>query len=123
MPGVVRPAQQVEPKPVERADRAYIQVLIGPDDGAPNFLTRKFTILPGGRIPKHRHPTIEHEQYVVSGTMLLGIGDQLTEVSAGQAVFIPAGTAHWYENRGPAPVEFLCIVPKTAEYATDWLDG
>ena len=45
------------------------------------------------------------------------------EVAAGQAVFIPAGTPHAYVNEGEEPVEFLCIMPKTSGYATEWLEG
>jgi len=75
--------------PVDRARGATIQVLIGPSDGAANFLTRKFTIQPGGRIPRHKHPGIEHEQFVLSGTMRIGIGDDVRDVVAGEAIFIP----------------------------------
>jgi quercetin dioxygenase-like cupin family protein len=122
MSGVIRQAKEVQARPVERAEGTVMRVLIGPDDHAPNFVTRKFTIRPGGRIPKHRHPTIEHEQYVLSGRMQLGIGGEVREVSAGAAVFIPAGTPHWYENQGTEPVEFLCVVPRTSSYPTEWLE-
>ncbi|AEB11675.1 cupin domain-containing protein [Marinithermus hydrothermalis] len=121
-PGVIRQAANVEARPVDRGERAFIQVLLGPEDGVPHFVTRKFTILPGGRIPKHKHPTLEHEQYVLSGRMRLGIGDEVHEVGAGQAVYIPADTPHWYENIGAEPVEFLCVIPKTSHYATEWLE-
>ncbi|MER3451459.1 MAG: cupin domain-containing protein [Thermus sp.] len=120
--GMVKTSVAVEARPVERGEKAFIQVLIGPEDGAPHFITRKFTLLPGGRIPKHRHPTIEHEQYVLSGRMKIWIGDEEKEVGPGQAVFIPAGTPHAYLNAGSEPVEFLCVIPKTNGYATEWLE-
>ena len=119
---MVRTAHEVEPRPVERARGAQMRVLIGPEDGAPHFVTRVFTLAPGGRIPAHRHPTIEHEQYVLSGRMRVGIDDEVREVGPGQAIFIPAGAAHWYENPTDAPVEFLCVVPRTATYPTEWLE-
>ncbi len=121
MKPVVRQAASVEAKPVERGEKAFIQVLIGPEDGAPHFLTRKFTLLPGGRIPKHRHPDLEHEQYVLSGRMRLLLGEEVFEVEAGQAVYIPPGVPHAYANEGPEPVEFLCMIPKTP-YTTEWLE-
>jgi quercetin dioxygenase-like cupin family protein len=120
--GTVKNSAAVEARPVERGEKAFIQVLIGPEDGAPHFITRKFTILPGGRIPKHKHPTIEHEQYVLSGRMKIWIGDEEKEVGPGQAVFIPADTPHAYLNVGNEPVEFLCVIPKTSGYATEWLE-
>ena len=42
-------------------------------------------------------------------------------MSAGEAVLIPAGVVHWYENRSDVPVEFLCIIPKTKNYETEWV--
>jgi quercetin dioxygenase-like cupin family protein len=37
-------------------------------------------------------------------------------------VLIPPGCAHSYENRGAEPVEFICVVPATADYQTEWLE-
>jgi quercetin dioxygenase-like cupin family protein len=115
-------AQAAEPVPVRRARGARMAILIGPDEGAPRFIMRRFLLAPGGRIPAHRHDTIEHEQVVVRGEMTIGLGDAAHTVRAGDAIFIPAGTAHWYENRGSEEVEFLCAVPYTGDYATEWLE-
>lgn len=120
--GIVREALKVEMQPVERGEKAFIQVLIGPEDGVPHFIIRKFTILPGGGIPRHLHPTIEHEQYILSGRMKLGLNDGVKEVVAGQAIFIPSSTLHWYKNESNEPVEFLCVIPRTSGYATDWVE-
>ncbi len=114
-------ADKVRRVPVENAEGAFIQVLIGPEE-APNFLLRRFTLLPGGRIPRHRHPDLEHEQYVLAGRMRIGLGDRVYEVGPGDAVFIPPGVAHWYENPGEDPALFLCVVPKTEDYRTEWLE-
>jgi quercetin dioxygenase-like cupin family protein len=108
--------------PVERARGATIEVLLGAADGAPRFATRRFTIAPGGRIPCHRHDQIEHEQVVLEGSMVLGLDDRVVEVSAGDCLLIPPGVAHWYENRGLLPVCFLCMVPLTDTYQTEWLE-
>jgi quercetin dioxygenase-like cupin family protein len=97
-------------------------VLIGEADGAPNFAKRRFVLEPGGRIPAHRHPDIEHEQFVVRGEMTLGLDDETVTAKAGDVVFIPAQTVHWYQNDGEEPCEFLCTVPITEEYETEWLE-
>jgi quercetin dioxygenase-like cupin family protein len=120
--GMVRPAQEAEARPVERAKGAWVQVLVGPVEGAENFVLRKFTLEPGGCIPLHRHPAVEHEQYVLSGRIRLTLGAEVREVGPGHVVFIPAGAAHRYENVGPAPAEFLCVVPRTAAYETEWME-
>jgi len=120
---VIRPRAAVAPQPVPRCRGASIQVLLGPEIGVPNFITRLFTIAPGGRIPCHRHDTIEHEQVVLEGGMVINLDGRETEVKAGDSIFIPAGVSHWYENRGAAPVRFLCVVPRTEDYQTEWLEG
>lgn len=120
-------AQIIEPGRVAGQDvanttGASMQVLIGPERGAPNFNTRLFTLQPGGVIPPHLHDNIEHEQYILEGEMVVSFdGGPEMVAGAGQAVFIPAGVGHRYENRGDRPVRFLCIVPQTAEYSTTWL--
>lgn len=119
---MVRSSAAVETATVERSRGAEIQILVGPADGAPNFVTRRFTLAPGGRIPTHRHDTIEHEQFMLSGSMVLGLDRQEIDVAPGDAVFIPPGVAHWYENRSGAPAVFLCIVPHTTDYQTEWLE-
>lgn len=120
---LIRRVDEVAPQPVEHAPGATIQVLLGPDDGMPRFYTRLFTIAPGGRIPAHRHDEIEHEQVVVEGEMLLTLDGEERTVRAGDVVYIPQRVVHAYENRTPVPVRFLCAVPATVEYRTDWIDA
>lgn len=119
---VVRTLDSVEPVAVPRCRGASLKVLLGPESGVPNFITREFTLDPGGRIPCHRHDQIEHEQVVLQGTMVIGLGGREVEVGTGDSVFIPAGTDHWYENRGDDAVRFLCVVPNTDDYQTEWLE-
>jgi quercetin dioxygenase-like cupin family protein len=119
---LVTPSGQPNPVPVLRARGARMAVLIGPDDGASRFVMRRFFLEPGGRIPAHAHDNVEHEQVIVRGEMVIGLNGEVHTVKAGDAIFIPAGTAHWYENRSEREVEFLCVVPVTAEYSTDWLE-
>src|SRR5438552_7828891 len=113
---------QVAPRPVDKAVKTEISWLIDRHDGAQNFELRKFTMRPGGRIPRHFHPDIEHEQYVLAGKYEVGIGEKTYQVKQGDSLFIPAGTPHWYENKGKEKAEFLCIVPKTETYGAVYLE-
>jgi quercetin dioxygenase-like cupin family protein len=90
-----------------------VQVLLGPDDGAPNFAMRRFTMGAGGGMPRHTN-TVEHEQYVLRGRARIGIGEQVHEVGPGTVLLIPAGTPHSYEVV-EAPFEFLCLVPNAPD--------
>jgi quercetin dioxygenase-like cupin family protein len=112
----VKRAGRVTPQKVDNAIKTEIEWLVDRHDGAPNFEMRKFTIKPGGSIPKHYHPDIEHEQYVLKGRYKVGIGNKIHEVKEGDSIYIPSGTPHWYENKGKESAEFLCIVPKKEKY-------
>lgn len=119
---VVKKDGEVSPLDVEGAEKTEIEWLIDRHDGAPNFELRKFRIKPGGKIPRHTNPDAEHEQYVLKGSYVVGIGDDVFNVKPGDSIYIPAGTVHWYENRSDQEVEFLCIVPKREEYKTVYVD-
>ena len=105
----VKHADAVEKKNVAAGKDTTIQVLISAQEG-PNFALRKFSMQPGGGMPRHTN-TVEHEQYVFRGHARIGIGDDIHEVRAGDVVFIPDGIVHFYENISDEPFEFLCIVP------------
>ena len=105
----VRHADDVQRDPVGAGKGTVRQVLIGPDEG-PNFALRRFIMEPGGGMPPHTN-TVEHEQYVLRGRARIGIGEEIHDVRAGDVVFIPAGTPHWYEAGEGEPFEFLCVVP------------
>jgi len=107
--GSVRPADSVESVDVGAGRETVRRVLID-DAQAPNFALRKFTMQPGGGMPRHTN-RVEHEQYVLRGRARIGIGPDVFEVDADDVVYIPAGVPHWYESIGEEPFEFLCAVP------------
>jgi len=112
----VKPAGKARPQRVDKAVKAEIEWLLDRHDGAANFEMRRFTIKPGGSIPKHYHPDIEHEQYVLKGRYKVGLGTKVHSVKAGDSIYIPAGTPHWYTNDGKETARFLCIIPKVEKY-------
>jgi quercetin dioxygenase-like cupin family protein len=107
--GVVRSAEEVERKEVGAATATQMQLLLGPGDGAPHFAMRRFIMGAGGGMPVHTN-TVEHEQYVLKGRAEVGIGGEKFEVAAGDVLYIPAGSPHYYRVI-EAPFEFLCMVP------------
>ncbi|MBI2127188.1 MAG: cupin domain-containing protein [Thaumarchaeota archaeon] len=119
---MLKSSGKVKAEPAKNAIDAELQWLIDRNDGAPNFELRKFRIKPGGSIPKHYHPEIEHEQYAIKGNYSVGIGDKQHKVKTGDALFIPAGTIHWYKNNSKEDAEFLCIIPRKENYDTVYLE-
>ena len=101
-------ANEVPVEPVRAGSGTVRQVLIGPDEG-PNFSMRRFTMEPGGGMPKHTN-TVEHEQYVVQGRARVTVGDTVHHVGEGDVLLIHGGTPHSYEVV-QAPFEFICVVP------------
>lgn len=114
--GVVKHAASVASKEVGAGRATQTQVLLGPEDGAPNFAMRRFTMGEGGGMPLHVN-SVEHEQYVLRGRARVGIGDSVYEVGADDVLYIPAGESHFYEVI-EAPFEFLCMVPNGPDQIT-----
>lgn len=107
--GVVRPADSIPGKEVTAGQGTSMQVLVGPAEGAPNFVLRRFTMEEGGGIPLHTND-VEHEQYVLRGRARITVGDAVYDVGPDDTLFIPAGTPHGYTVT-EGPFEFLCVVP------------
>ena len=105
----VRPADVVPARPVAAGTATQMQVLVGPEQGAPNFVLRRFIMGAGGGMPLHTNE-VEHEQYVLRGRARITIGDAVHEVAPDHTLYIPAGAPHSYEVV-EGPFEFLCIVP------------
>lgn len=96
---------------IEGAERVKIRVIISEDDGAPNFIMRRFTIAPGGKTPYHTH-SWEHEVYVLSGRGEVRQKNSAKELSAGSVVLVIPDEEHNFVNTGEEPLDFLCVVPK-----------
>lgn len=108
----VQRATDVPENPVtmEGAKGARMRMLIGPDDGAPNFAMRMFTVDPAGHTPFHQHD-YEHEIYVVDGEGLLKAADREHPFRAGDVIYVAPNELHQFRNTGPRPLRFLCLVP------------
>lgn len=110
----VKKSAEVDAETLKGARDTRIQVLVGPDDGAPNFVMRRILMdRVGSGMPAHTN-AVEHEQYVLRGRARIGIAGEEYEVGTDDTVFIPAGTPHWYDVL-EAPFEFLCVVPNAPD--------
>jgi len=116
---LIKSIKGIAAEPVPNTQGVTIQVLLGVDDKMPNFQTRLFTLAPGAFIPEHSHDTIEHEQVMLEGEMVLRLDGEEQAVRAGNVVYIPASVKHSYENREDSEARFICMIPN-GEYGTDW---
>ena len=107
---LVRRADEVSYEEVDAAAGLSKGVLVGTAHGAPNLAIRRFVLEPGATVPEHTNE-VEHEQYVLAGRYVVGIGDEEHIVSTGDSLFIPAGTVHWYRNESDEEGAFICAVP------------
>ncbi len=86
------------------------RLLIGENEGAPNFRLRYFTIQPGGHTPWHQHDW-EHENYFVKGKGILKSEDKEVEVGPDMFAYIAPGEKHQFKNPFDEPLELLCLIP------------
>jgi mannose-6-phosphate isomerase-like protein (cupin superfamily) len=66
-------------------------------------------LLPGEETEKHFHRNSEEIYYVLQGKGRVRIGQELTEISAGEGLLLPPGTAHSIKNIGNEELIFLCM--------------
>jgi quercetin dioxygenase-like cupin family protein len=88
-----------------------MRVVIGEEEGAPNFIMRHFSVEPGGQSPYHSHPW-EHEVFVLKGEGEVIQGDKAFRISPGNVIYIPSGEEHQFVNKGNELMEFLCLIPR-----------
>ena len=110
---VVRPAESAPEQVVGAGRETTMQVLVGPDEGAANFVMRRFRMGAGGGIPRHTN-RVEHEQYVLRGRARITVGGEPHDVGPDDTLYIPAGVPHSYEVLD-GPFEFICVVPNAPD--------
>ena len=65
----------------------------------------------GVRLPLHHHEP-EEAYYIVSGRGQIEIGDRMTEVGPGCAVYIPPNASHALQCTGTEPLVFVFTFPR-----------
>ncbi len=107
---------EAEPSPNPEIAEFEKNVLIGPKDGAQNFVIRYFNLPVGGASPLHTH-SHEHGIVIVNGECRIQLADDFHNLSGLDAVFIPGNELHQIVNVGSVPLGFFCTIIRSAEYA------
>jgi len=108
---LIRNIDEMETSPVamDGADGVQMAMMVGRDDGAPNFSLRQFKVEPGGHSPKHSHD-YEHEVFIVGGSGEVLLEGEYRPLKAGDVVFVPPDEEHQFRAGGEG-LRFLCLVP------------
>lgn len=101
------------PVDMEGAEGITMAMMVGREDGAPNFSMRQFHIVPGGHSPRHSHD-YEHEVLILggSGTVFLDGAEQ--PIKSGDVIYVPADEEHQFvasTDEKDGGLRFICMVP------------
>jgi quercetin dioxygenase-like cupin family protein len=100
---------EVEEKDIEGVQ---MKVLIGDEQGAPNFVMRVFDLEQGGHTAYHTHEW-EHEVYVLEGKGAIVQKGTEFPIQKGTFALIKPDEEHQFVNKGGEPLRFICVVPLT----------
>ncbi len=95
---------------MEGAKNCKVQLAVTPNDGAPNFAMRIFSVSPGGHTPFHNHP-YEHEIYVMEGKGSVWREGKEVSIKPGDVLYIPADEQHQFKNESDTSFKFMCLIP------------
>ena len=74
-------------------------------------------VKPGGFVAaRHVHPQQEERFHVLRGTVGFRVGRKKIEAGPGEAITVPAGTAHTFWNAGDGVAQFTCEVRPALEF-------
>lgn len=97
----------VEANHIPKTNEAYIQILSPKEEK--DFIVRKIVLKAGGMMPNHINK-IAHQQVALKGSAKVKIADEVIEAKAGDYLYIPAGSSHYYEACNDEDYEFLCMI-------------
>ncbi|HWQ69678.1 MAG TPA: phosphomannose isomerase type II C-terminal cupin domain [Patescibacteria group bacterium] len=73
------------------------------------YKVKRIEINPGHRLSLQVHTHRSEHWIIVAGTATVMIGDRTSVVSTQESTFVPVGTSHRIENRGPYPLTIIEI--------------
>jgi quercetin dioxygenase-like cupin family protein len=93
-----------------------LRFLLTGADSAGTIAAFEMTV-PGGKrlpAPAHSHKHFEETMYGLSGILTLTLDGKHVEVGPGQAVCIPRGAVHRFDNNAEQDAKTLCVITPAA---------
>ena len=107
----VNPAEEV----IQIAGLA-IRFLITGDNSSGSVAAFEMTVPGGKRLPgpAHSHDHYEETIYGISGALTFTVDGTNTEIGSGQALCIPRGAVHRFDNDTAQDAKVLCVITPAA---------
>jgi len=101
-----------------------VRFLITGQDATGSVAVFELTVPASQRLiaPAHSHDHYEETIYGIDGILTWTVDGQPIDVGPGQALCIPRGAVHRFDNAGPLDVKALCVISPAAigpEYFRD----
>jgi len=111
--------------PFVTKDGSLIRELMHPaTHGNRNQSFAEASVPPGVTTHLHRHHLSEEIYHITAGSGMMTLGERRFEVTIGDTICIPPGTAHNIRNSGSDDLRILCAcAPPYAHADTELLDG
>ncbi len=95
----------------ENVKDVFKHVLVGPNDDAPNFIIRYFSVPVGQNTVYDQHPH-EHGVVILHGQARVQINENFYELGPLDSIFISGNDIHQFTNIGQTPMGFICVIKR-----------
>ncbi len=80
-------------------------------------------LAPGGSTTLHHHPRTEEIYFILTGAGRMRVGDDISDIAAGDAIAIPSGAPHQLTNTSDVSMRLLCCCSPAYEHDDTVLMG
>ena len=93
-----------------------VRFLLTADNSSGSIAAFEVTVPAAQRLlaPAHRHDHYEETIYGIDGVLTWTVDGRQIEVGPGQALCIPRGAVHRFDNHGSQDVKALCVITPAA---------
>jgi len=101
----------VDSKEEIKIGQLTIRFLVEGKDSGGSVAIFELTVPPGAKVPvAHSHDAYEETIYGLQGSVTLTLAGQPIEIGAGQALCIPRGVVHRFDNHSSTEAKSLAIL-------------